>query len=59
MSPVASKTDTVTFYDMGNFYEIWQKDRESGRPMVVEDDHLRFVQGATPGRFNLQDSTWD
>ncbi|MFJ6798872.1 hypothetical protein [Streptomyces sp. NPDC091268] len=59
VTPVASKGDPITFYDMGNYYEIWQKDRETGRPMIVEDKYLRFVQGATPGKFNLQDSTWD
>lgn len=59
VTPVASKEEPVTFYDMGNYYEIWQKDCETGRPMIVEDKYLRFVQGATPGKFNLQDSTWD
>ncbi|MET9644784.1 hypothetical protein [Streptomyces syringium] len=39
------------------YYEIWQKDRETGRPLIVQDDFLRFVDGATPGKFNLQDST--
>jgi hypothetical protein len=59
VTSVASKSDKVTFYDMGNYYEIWQKDRKTGRPLIVQDDHLRFAQGATPGKFNLQDSTWD
>ncbi|WP_323613685.1 hypothetical protein [Pseudomonas putida] len=59
VKPVASKQDKVTFYDMGNYYEIWQKDRESGRPLTVEGDCLRFSDGATPGKWNLQDSTWD
>ncbi|WP_024616681.1 hypothetical protein [Pseudomonas kilonensis] len=59
VKPVASRNDKVTFYDMGNYYEIWQKDRESGRPLTVEDGRLRFTAGATPGKWNLQDSTWD
>ncbi|WP_322977045.1 hypothetical protein [Acinetobacter pittii] len=53
--PVASKADKVTFYDMGNYYEIWQKDRESGRPLTVEDNILRFVSGATPAKWNIVD----
>ncbi|MFG2224499.1 hypothetical protein [Streptomyces sp. NPDC048644] len=59
VTPVSSKADKVTFYDMGNYYEIWQKDRETGKPLIVQDNCLRFVHGATPGKFNLQDSTWD
>ncbi|WPO69570.1 hypothetical protein [Streptomyces sp. KN37] len=59
VSAYASKGDPVTFYDMGNHYEIWQQTRETGRPLVVEGDRLRFVAGATPGKFNLQNSTWD
>ncbi|MCU4708744.1 hypothetical protein [Acinetobacter pittii] len=57
--PVASKADKVTFYDMGNYYEIWQKDRESGRPLTVDGNFLRFVSGATPAKWNIQDGTWD
>ncbi|EIK94813.1 hypothetical protein PMM47T1_19993 [Pseudomonas sp. M47T1] len=59
VTPVSSRQDKVTFYDMGNYYEIWQKDRESGRPLTVEGGCLRFTAGATPGKWNLQDSTWD
>ncbi|WP_055564159.1 hypothetical protein [Streptomyces atriruber] len=59
VTPVSSKADKVTFYDMGNYYEIWQKDRETGKPLTIQDGLLRFVHGATPGKFNLQDSTWD
>ncbi|MBR7688843.1 hypothetical protein [Acinetobacter nosocomialis] len=51
--PVASKADKVTFYDMGNYYEIWQGDRNSGRPLTVEGDILRFVSGATPAKWNI------
>lgn len=58
VTPVASKGAPVAFYDMGNYYEIWQKDRETGRPMVVQDNCLRFREGATPGKFNIQDATW-
>ncbi|MEK2494537.1 hypothetical protein WN990_33825 [Kitasatospora purpeofusca] len=57
--PQSEKGDPVTFYDMGPYYEIWQKDRATGRPLVVQDGYLRFVAGATPGKFNLEDSTWD
>ncbi|GAA5074531.1 hypothetical protein [Streptomyces similanensis] len=57
--PQPAKGDPVTFYDMGPYYEIWQKDRETGRPLTVQDGYLRFMQAATPGKFNLQDSTWD
>ncbi|HEE6561394.1 TPA: hypothetical protein R7S29_001654 [Acinetobacter baumannii] len=53
--PVASKDDKVTFYDMGNYYEIWQKDRNSGRPLIVEGNILRFVSGATPAKWNIMD----
>lgn len=59
VAPVTSGQDKVTFYDMGNYYEIWQKDRESGRPLTVEGGCLRFTAGATPGKWNLQNSTWD
>ena len=59
VTPVTSGQDKVTFYDMGNYYEIWQKDRESGRPLTVEGGCLRFTAGATPGKWNLQNSTWD
>ncbi|MFI5672843.1 hypothetical protein [Streptomyces sp. NPDC051704] len=45
---------------MGAYYEIWQKDRENGRPLVVDGEHLRFSDDkSTPGRFNLHDATWD
>ncbi|MGE9839192.1 hypothetical protein [Pseudomonas sp. UM16] len=57
--PVASREDKVTFYDMGNYYEIWQGDRETGRPLTVQDECLRFTKGAIPGKWNIQDSTWD
>ncbi|KVE21249.1 hypothetical protein WI92_25130 [Burkholderia vietnamiensis] len=59
VKPVTNKEDKVTFYDMGNYYEIWQGDRESGRPLIISDKCLRFVAGATPAKWNLQDSTWD
>ncbi|MYX46213.1 hypothetical protein GTW59_35005 [Streptomyces sp. SID89] len=49
----------VAFCDMGDYYEIWQKDRETGRPLVVRDGYLRFVGRAEPGKWNLLDSTWD
>jgi hypothetical protein len=58
--PVSSKADKVTFYDMGNYYEIWQKDRDSGRPLTVAGNNiLRFAAGATPAKWNIQDGTWD
>jgi hypothetical protein len=57
--PVSSKADKVTFYDMGNYYEIWQKDRDSGRPLTVEGNTLRFGDRANPGKWNIQDGTWD
>ncbi|RST08696.1 hypothetical protein EF910_00120 [Streptomyces sp. WAC07149] len=54
------KVDPVTFYDMGPYYEIWQKSRETGRPLVIENDRLRFSDDKSrPGKFSLQDSTWD
>lgn len=55
--PVSSKGDKVTFYDMGNYYEIWQKDRDSGRPLTVEGNTLRFGDRANPGKWNIQDGT--
>ncbi|MFC8532454.1 hypothetical protein ACFUJY_00620 [Streptomyces sp. NPDC057249] len=59
LTPIASKAEPVTFYDMGNYYEIWQKDRETGRPLMLWDDGLRFHKDAQPGKFNLADSAWD
>ncbi|MFE0459064.1 hypothetical protein ACFW1A_07345 [Kitasatospora sp. NPDC058965] len=56
--PQSAKGDPITFYDMGPYYEIWQKDCETGRPLTIQDGYLRFVKGATPGTFNLQDATW-
>ncbi|MFF8478451.1 hypothetical protein [Streptomyces sp. NPDC015414] len=53
VTTVAGKGDPVTFYDMGTHYQIWQGDRETGRPLTVEGDYLRFNKGATPGKFNL------
>ncbi|MGW9448684.1 hypothetical protein [Streptomyces sp. NPDC055632] len=47
----SARGDPVTFYGMGPYYEIWQKGRESDRPLIVQDGYLRFVQGATPGKF--------
>ncbi|MEU8975601.1 hypothetical protein AB0D11_41455 [Streptomyces monashensis] len=32
VKPVSSKGDKLPFYDMGTYYEIWQNDRETGRP---------------------------
>lgn len=56
----SSVGDKVTFYDMGAYYEIWQKDRATGHPLVVEGDRLRFSNDKSkPGRFNIQNSTWD
>ncbi|SEC09648.1 hypothetical protein SAMN05216532_0458 [Streptomyces sp. 2231.1] len=60
LTPVSSKAQPVAFYDMGNYYEIWEKDRESGWALVVEGDHLRFIQNADrPGKFQIADSIWD
>ncbi|MFF3860051.1 hypothetical protein [Streptomyces sp. NPDC002209] len=55
-----SKGDPVSFYDMGNYYEIWQKTRETGRPLVVEGSQLRFSDDkSNPGKFNIENSAWD
>ncbi|MFB7216574.1 hypothetical protein [Streptomyces sp. NPDC056255] len=54
-----SKDDGITFYDVGPYYEIWQGTRENGRPMIIEKDCLRFVEGATPDRFQVEDATWE
>ncbi|MFG2299001.1 hypothetical protein [Streptomyces sp. NPDC048603] len=43
----------------GHWGGYLQVTRESGRPLIVEGKLLRFVEGATPGRFNIQNSTWD
>ncbi|MFE3072516.1 hypothetical protein [Streptomyces sp. NPDC059247] len=53
-----SKVDGTTFYDIGPYYEIWQGTKENGRPLIIENDQLRFVKGATPGRFQIEDATW-
>ncbi|WP_264081226.1 hypothetical protein [Streptomyces spectabilis] len=42
---------------MGNYYEIWQKDRENGKPLSRTTSCVSYT--APPGKFNLQDSTWD
>ncbi|MEU8764620.1 hypothetical protein [Streptomyces sp. NPDC048659] len=56
MAGFSRKADVgVSFYDMGHYYEIWQGTREDGKPLVVEDDGLRFVKDATPGRWNIVD----
>ncbi|MFD8790855.1 hypothetical protein [Streptomyces vinaceus] len=58
--PQESKGATITSYDMGAYFEIWQTDRACGRPLVVEGEHLRFCDDkSTPGCFNLHDATWD
>lgn len=59
LTPTAAKGDPVTFYDMGPYYEIWQGTRENGRPLTIQGNVLRFNTGAVPGRFQVQDSTWD
>ncbi|MEV4975317.1 hypothetical protein [Streptomyces scopuliridis] len=59
MVPVSSQEEPVTFYDMGNFYEIWQKTRDTGLPLVVRDGNLRFVEGGQPAKFNIEGSSWD
>ncbi|MFF0483099.1 hypothetical protein [Streptomyces sp. NPDC004435] len=53
----SSKDDKVTFYDMGNYYEIWQwtREDEKGKPLTVENDKLRFVKDAVPARWNIED----
>ncbi|MFG2298999.1 hypothetical protein [Streptomyces sp. NPDC048603] len=53
-----SKGAPVTFYNMGDYYEIWQRDRESGRPLTLENDNLCFVEGAEPSRWNLTDGAY-
>ncbi|MFF0561473.1 hypothetical protein [Streptomyces sp. NPDC004266] len=58
MKAATNKTEPITFYDMGPYYEIWHQDRTTGAPLVVRGDRLHFEPGATPDRFNLQDATW-
>lgn len=58
-APASSKTNKVMFYDKGNYYEIWQVNGNSKRPLTVVNNQLKFVADATPGKWNLQDSTWD
>lgn len=57
--PVSVKRNKVTFYDMGNYYEIWQGDRQLGRPLIVVGNRLKFEAGATPSKWNVENSTWD
>ncbi|MET3053935.1 hypothetical protein ABXV19_19310 [Pseudomonas alkylphenolica] len=59
VAPADAKKSKVTFYDKGNYYEIWQVNGNSKRPLTVVNGQLTFVTGATPGKWNLQDSTWD
>ncbi|MNN33017.1 hypothetical protein D3C81_1467540 [compost metagenome] len=59
VAPVSSKTNKVMFYDKGNYYEIWQVNGNSKRPLTVVNSQLKFVADATPGKWNIQDSTWD
>jgi hypothetical protein len=56
---VDSKADPVSFYDMGDYYEVWQQRRQTGRPLTVVGDRLRFVKGGEPSMFNIQDATWE
>ncbi|MEU2415193.1 hypothetical protein ABZ736_28035 [Streptomyces sp. NPDC013099] len=58
LTPVSSKVDPITFFDRGDWYEIWQKDPEhDGRPITIADnEQLRFVKGATGDHFNILDS---
>ncbi|MFB7982770.1 hypothetical protein [Streptomyces vinaceus] len=58
VKPKSAKGDPVSFYDMGDWYEIWQGDRDNGgKPMVIHDNALRFVKDATPAKFNVQDGS--
>ncbi|MFI6530667.1 hypothetical protein [Streptomyces uncialis] len=57
LTPVSGKVDPVTFFDKGDWYEIWQKDPEhDGRPLTTSESQLRFVKGAEAHKFNIADS---
>ncbi|MBK5002402.1 hypothetical protein IAE37_004678 [Pseudomonas sp. S31] len=52
----SSKYDKVTFVDKGDYYEIWQRDYETGRPLGVEDGILRFMDDKSKaGKWNIKD----
>ncbi|WP_459206278.1 hypothetical protein ACSMEV_17580 [Pseudomonas sp. MLB6B] len=51
---VATPGDRIMFYAMGSHYEIWQKSRETGRPLTIHNYRLRFVEDALPGRWNIR-----
>jgi hypothetical protein len=55
---VGSKADPISFYDMGDYYEVWQKRRENGKPLTVVGNKLRFVKNGEPAAFNIIDATW-
>ncbi|MFK3718856.1 hypothetical protein ACI2J9_04610 [Pseudomonas fulva] len=54
--PYSSKYDPVTFIDKGDYYEIWHKTPETGRPLSIEGGVLRFMDDKTNiGQWNIKD----
>ncbi len=52
----SSKYDKVTFVDMGDYYEIWQNDYKTGRPLGVEGNKLRFMDDRSKAeKWNIKD----
>ncbi|MFE3997131.1 hypothetical protein ACFXPW_36415 [Streptomyces goshikiensis] len=58
VKPKSKKGDPISFYDMGDWYEIWQGTRDNdGKPLVIHNNALRFVKDATPAKFNVHDAS--
>ncbi|MCG8969035.1 hypothetical protein [Streptomyces sp. CL12-4] len=51
---VSSGAEPIWFVDKDDYYEIRQGSK-NGRPLVNQGGRLRFVDGATPGQFNIED----
>lgn len=54
--PYSKKFDPVTFVDKGDYYEIWQREPGTGRPLSIEGGVLRFMDDKTNiGHWNIKD----
>lgn len=53
----SKKYDPVTFVDKDDYYEIWQGDAGTGKPLSVEGGVLRFMSDRTNiGQWNIKDA---
>lgn len=52
----SKKYDPVTFVDKDDYYEIWQGDPGTGKPLSIEGGVLRFMDDKTNiGQWNIKD----